>query len=218
MGPPPGGPYGQPQPKKSSPWLWISLGCGGLFVLGVVLVLLLVFVFSDSGEDEGGSTGGSGSGSEGTGENGTGSGADTESGLGNETRSNPDMPGIGETVEHDGLRFTITRIETGLSEVGTYTPMGEYVVVWLEIEPAGSSYDDFWRDEQHLYTYDGQAIEEDYDATGDHTEDSMLISMEAGESHETSIVFDVEDPSEISHIGLSTETLGGNEVEVDVTG
>lgn len=224
MGPPPGGPYGQPQPKKSSPWLWISLGCGGLFVIGVVLVVLLVFVFGDSGEGEGGSAEGSGSGSEGTGEDengtgsGSGSGADTESGLGNETRSNPDMPGIGETVEHDGLRFTITQIDAGLPEAGDHTPLGEYVAVWIELEPAGSASDDFWRDEQHLYTYDGQEIEEDYDATGDYTEDSMLIDLQPGESYETAIVFDVEDPSQISHMGLSAETLGGNEVEIDVTG
>lgn len=220
MGPPPGGHYGQPQPKKSSPWLWISLGCGGLFVIGVVLVVLLVFVFGDEPEDEGGTTGGGGS--EGTGEEeggGSGSaGADTDSGLGNEPRSNPDMPGIGETVEHDGLRFTITQIESGLTEAGSHTPVGEYVVVWIELEPAGSDADDFWRDEQHLYTYDGQEIEEDYEATWDYTEDSMLIDLEPGESYETAIVFDVDDPSQISHMGLSAETLGGNEVEVDVTG
>ncbi|WP_223809062.1 DUF4352 domain-containing protein [Nocardiopsis listeri] len=217
MGPPPGGHYGRPQPKKSSPWLWISLGCGGLFVIGVVLVVLLVFVLGDEPEDEGGTTGG---GSEGTGGGGNGgsAGVDTDSGLGNEPRSNPDMPGIGETVEHEGLRFTITQIDSGLPEAGSHTPVGEYVAVWIEVEPAGSSAEDFWRDEQHLYTYDGQEIEEDYEATWDYTEDSMLIALEPGESYETVIVFDVDDPSQISHMGLSAETLGGNEVEVDVTG
>ena len=36
-----GGQYGPPTPppsKGGGPWLWISLGCGGLFVIGVALV------------------------------------------------------------------------------------------------------------------------------------------------------------------------------------
>ncbi|MBR8743610.1 DUF4352 domain-containing protein, partial [Nocardiopsis sp. MG754419] len=218
-GPPPmgphGGPYGGPPPqKKTSPWLWIGLGCGGLFVIGVVLVVLLVFVFggNDSGDNGGTATGGSESGEE------SGPSGSSDSGLGRETRSNPEMPGLGETVEHDGLNFTVVEVETGVGQVGRYAPDGEHVVVWVEVSPAGSDQGTFWRDEQHLYTYDGEAIQEDYEATGEHSEDSMYIDVGAGESRVTSIVFDVEDPAEISYMGLSSRTLGGNEIEVDVTG
>ncbi len=47
-GPPsPGEPGGS---RERSPWLFLGLGCGGLFLIGVVLVLLIVFVFDDRAE------------------------------------------------------------------------------------------------------------------------------------------------------------------------
>lgn len=231
----PGGPYGgdpyggnpqsgqygaayppPPAAKGSSPWLWISLGCGGLFVIGVVLVVMLVFVFSDT-EDESSSGSGGSSSSEGSEE--SGSGSSTSSGLGNEERSNPDMPGLGEQVEHNGMLFTIVEVETGVSEVEYYTPVHEYVVMHIEVEPAGTDDIEFWRDEQHLYTYSGREISEDYGATMSYDESVPIgVDIAPGESVVVAIVFDVEDPSEISHMGLSAEFLGGDEVDVDVTG
>lgn len=225
---PPGGPYGgdpyggqygahyppPPADKGSSPWLWISLGCGGLFVIGVVLVVMLVFVFAESEDDNSGSssTGGS-SNSEGS-----GSGSGTSSGLGNEERSNPDMPGLGEQVEHNDMLFTIVEVETGLSEVAYLTPAYEYVVMHVEVEPAGTDDIEFWRDEQHLYTYSGREIAEDYTATLSYDDVPIDVTLSPGESAVVAIVFDVEDPSDISHMGLSAEYLGGDEVNVDVTG
>src|SRR5699024_11664351 len=54
-GDPYGGQYGPPpqQQKKTSPGLWVGLGCGGLFVIGVALVVLVfvVFVPDESGSD-----------------------------------------------------------------------------------------------------------------------------------------------------------------------
>ncbi|WP_017590267.1 hypothetical protein [Nocardiopsis ganjiahuensis] len=219
-GNPQGGPYGgaypppPPAAKKTSPWLWISLGCGGLFVIGVVLVLLLVFVFADS-DDSGGSSGPS------TTEEGEGGGSAgaTSTGLGNEERSNPDMPALNEQIEHNGMLFTIVEVETGLTEVGYFTPLHEYVVMHVEVAPAGTEDIEFWRDEQHLYTYSGQEIGEDYSATLSY-DDSVPMGVEVspGESVVVAIVFDVQDPSEVSHMGLSAEYLGGDEVDVDVTG
>lgn len=205
-GPPPGGlpPGGPEPPRQSSPWLWISLGCGGLFVIGVVLVLLLVFVFAggDDGEDDGG-----------------GASAPTGTGLGREVRSNPDLPGVGEPVEHGGLRLTVTDVEAGHESLHGFAPIGEFVVVYVEVAPTRNDYTSFWRDEQNLYTYDGARVEEHFDATWTHGgEDDMLIMLSPGRTYETSIVFDVDDPAEISHIGLSAQTNGGNEVNVDVTG
>ncbi len=221
---PQGGPYGGGYPppaaaKKSSPWLWISLGCGGLFVIGVVLVVLLVFVFADN--DDSGTSGSSGpassEGNEGSG--GSGSTGATSTGLGNAERSNPDMPGMNEQVEHNGMLFTIVEVETGVTEVEFLTPIHEYVVMHVEVEPAGSESIQFWRDEQHLYTYSGQNISEDYAATLSYDDSTpMGVDISPGESEVLAIVFDVEDPSDISHMGLSAEYLGGDEVDVDVTG
>lgn len=216
-GTPPGGPFGGLPPgdlpsdgskpsRRSSAWLWISLGCGGLFVIGVVLVLLLVFVFAGGDDEDDGGNGGATS-------------APTGTGLGREVRSNPDLPGVGEPVEHEGLRLTVTDVETGHEGLHGFDPVGEFVVVYVEVAPTSSDYTSFWRDEQNLYTYDGVRVEEHFDATWAHGgEDDMLIMLSAGRTHETSIVFDVDDPAEISHMGLSARTNGGNEVNVDVTG
>ena len=203
--PPPGGvPPGDPaRPEPSSPWLWIGLGCGGLFVIGVVLALLLVFVFARDDDDGGDASAPAGGGT----------------GLGREARSNPELPGIGERVEHAGLRFTVTGVEAGHQRLQGFIPVGEFVVVYVEVSPTDNDHTGFWRDEQNLYTYEGARIEEHFDATWAHGgEDDMLITLAPGQTHETSIVFDVDDPTEISHIGLSARTHGGDEVDVDVTG
>ncbi|WP_017583093.1 DUF4352 domain-containing protein [Nocardiopsis valliformis] len=189
--------------------MWISLGCGGLFMVGILLVGVLLFVVADNDDDSSGP--GSTSDSETDG--------GTSSGLGNEERSNPDMPGLDEQVEHAGMLFTIVEVETGVTSVEYHSPRNEYVVMHVEVEPAGSQDVEFWRDEQHLYTYSGRQIPEDYNATRDH-EDGVPLGVEIspGEPQVVTIVFDVRDPSEISHMGLSAEFLGGNEVYVDVTG
>ncbi|MFC9940269.1 hypothetical protein [Nocardiopsis alba] len=223
-GPPPGGPYGPPPPgkKKTSPWLWVGLGCGGLFVIGVVLVVLLVFVFGNTDRNEGdgggGDTGDTSDGGGNSGGGGSSAAGDTSTGLGNAERSNPDLPGFNEPVEHEDIRYTVTDIETGVTDVAGITPSGQFVVVTLEVESLDSLAFFFWRDEQHLYTYSGEAIEEHYEATGSYDGEPMSVDLEVGEPVEVSIVFDVDDPSEISTMGLSGETYGGNEVEVDMTG
>ncbi len=217
-----GGQYGPPTPppsKGGGPWLWISLGCGGLFVIGVALVVLLVFFLSDDGGDDpygGGSSGGTSESeeSEGTGE----ASGNTSTGLGNEERSNPEMPGVGEEVSHNGMAFTITEIEVD-ADVPGHTPYGQYVVVYVNVTPDGNEDIEFWRDEQHLYTYDDEAIQEDYVATESFDSNlKMDVDLAPGESEVAPIVFDVDDPADISYMGLSAEFLGGDEIEVDVTG
>ena len=217
MGPPPGDPYGGPPPgdpygnpygpsapqKKTSPWLWVSLGCGGLFVIGLVLVLVLVFVVGDTESDSG-----------------TGSGTSSgDDGPGSGDRTNPDMPGMNENVEHGGMVFTVTGIETGITEVEGHRPQGEYAVVDVRVLPEDDVPITFWLDEQHLYTDSGEAISEDYLVTMEYAGfGGMDVDVDPGGSEDVSIVFDVDDASEISHNGLSAETFGGNEVDIDVTG
>ncbi|QUX31969.1 hypothetical protein KGD83_25875 [Nocardiopsis akebiae] len=60
-GPPvPGKPGGA---EEHSPWLFMSLGCGALFLIGIGLVLLIVFVFDDRAERSEGALGSLGHGS-----------------------------------------------------------------------------------------------------------------------------------------------------------
>ena len=52
--PSPGKPGGA---REYSPWLFLSLGCGALFLIGIVLVLLIVLVFDDRAERSEGALG-----------------------------------------------------------------------------------------------------------------------------------------------------------------
>jgi hypothetical protein len=219
--PPGGDPYGAPypggpqpsQPKKTSPWLFVGLGCGGLFIIGIVLVVIIVFVANGNEDPSGGGTGtdsGTSSGPD--------AGGDTEPQAG--TPNGPTGGTIGDSVEHEGIIFTPLEIEgpfTSLDLSGqTYTPNGEYVILWLEVEAASGS-ETFWRDEQHLYTSSGQAIEEDYEATGSLDQSTtMSLTLSPGSPVETGIIFDVPDADDLESIGLSAETYGGNEVEVQL--
>ncbi|WP_236567673.1 MULTISPECIES: DUF4352 domain-containing protein [unclassified Nocardiopsis] len=190
--PPPFGPQGpgSPPPQRpggASPWLWVGLGCGTLFVLGVVMVVLIAFVFNDRGEgNEDGASG---------------------------TPTAADTPGPNESVEHDGMVFSVTGTEV-TDEIGGYRPLGEYLIVHIDVAAAGS--DEFWRDEQHVYTVSGERIEEDYGATLELGTPMWQDLPADGSPVGVSIAFDVPSAAEISHIGLSSRFRGGNEVEVDL--
>jgi hypothetical protein len=160
-------------------------------------VVLIAFVFNDRGESGGSTTTvTTESPEEGSGESGGGGG------------------GTGEAVEHNGILYTITGTEV-TDEVGSYTADGEYVIVHLDVAYAGT--DTFWRDEQHLYTSSGEQFEEDYDATGT-LGDSMWSDLPGdGTPVSLSIVFDVPSAADITHIGLSSETYGGDEIEVEIS-
>ncbi|NYH53431.1 hypothetical protein HNR06_003020 [Nocardiopsis arvandica] len=202
FGPPgPGGPAGPPGlpspqdprgPERTSPWLFVGLGCGGLFVVGVVLALLTVFVLDDRGED-----GGDGS---------TGSG-------GTRAPTATDTPGTNETVEHDGMLFTVTGTEV-TAEIDGHHPRGEYLIVHVDVADAGAG--EFWRDEQHVYTSSGERIGEDYNATLELQSPIWQDLPDDGSPVGVSIAFDVESAADVSHIGLSARFRGGNEVEVDL--
>ncbi|WP_017615420.1 hypothetical protein [Nocardiopsis salina] len=49
-----GGVPGTPRGPQAAPWLWISLGCAGLLVLGLGLAALVAFVLAspDTSDDD----------------------------------------------------------------------------------------------------------------------------------------------------------------------
>lgn len=52
--PPEAGASGASSGPQAAPWLWISLGCGGLLVVGLGLAALVAFVLAapDASDDE----------------------------------------------------------------------------------------------------------------------------------------------------------------------
>ena len=203
-GDPYGGQYGpQPPPKKTSPWLWVGLGCGGLFVIGVVLVVLIAFVFSPDSSDNRSENGSSSE------ENGSEE-EDTEGSGGSENTTN--LPGIGEEVEHDGMYFTVTDVEPGLTQIDGSRPSGEYVIVHIDVSSVSGA-GLFWADEQHVYSSTGEQTEEDYSVTQG-LNSGMGIDVDSNSITSVQIAFDVPDSNDLEYIGLSTQTFGGNEVDI----
>ncbi|MFD6953412.1 MULTISPECIES: hypothetical protein [unclassified Nocardiopsis] len=186
--PPPPGPRG---PGNASPWLLVGLGCGGLFVIGLVLVVLIAFVLDDRGEDTGGGSAGGGT----------------------STPTTADTPDVNEAVEHEGILFTVTGTEV-TDEINGHRPRGEYLIVHVDVADAGTG--EFWRDEQHVYTSSGERVGEDYGATLELGSPIWQDLPADGSPVGVSIAFDVESAADVSHIGLSSRFRGGNEVAVDL--
>ncbi|MEV2276040.1 hypothetical protein AB0I72_10675 [Nocardiopsis sp. NPDC049922] len=211
-----GNPYGQqpPQQKKKSPWLFLGLGCAALFVIGVVLVVLLVVVFNGNDSDPSVAP-------RDPGENSQDNDPGVEDPEAPEAPADPEidtsgMETIGDEFEHEGLTYVVTGVDV-VDELQGYTPAGEYLVVEIDVaDPDGSS-TSFWMDEQHVYEDDGTQYEEDYDLTREINGGSVFVSLDAGGAFSSvTIAFDVPDASAITHMGVSSETYGGNETNVSL--
>ncbi|MFV2196274.1 hypothetical protein [Nocardiopsis sp. LOL_012] len=207
-GPPPGDPYGYPygqpgmppQRKKTSPWLFVGLGCAGLFVLGVVAVVLIALVFNGSEPTEPSTPQVS-------------SGSEEPAQPEDPPVDNPDMHQIGEEFTHEGMTYVITGVEV-VDEYRGSTPSGEYLVVSMDVASATSGSEWFWMDEQRVYTADGTWYEEDYDLTNE-ANGGVSVIVDSGDGFTSvAIPFDVPDADAITHMGVSSETYGGNETDV----
>lgn len=191
MGPqgmPPGPPPPPPQ-RSTSPILIVILG-GVLVVVLVIVAIVLIFAVSNDDEPDPAPPPADGGGSD-------------------------EMATIGETVSTGNLEYTVLYAET--VDVGDNTPSGEYVAVTVDVTNTSDTEWSFWSDEQNIYTTDGAAQGYDSSAHEEYTT-STLESISPGDTLTADIVFDVTSSSDVSHIGLSEETLGGNEVEVDLSG
>lgn len=129
--------------------------------------------------------------------------------------SDEDMVPMGDTATRDPMEFVVTDFETDVSVSGA-NPSGEFVAVTVEVTNVGTVQRSFWSDEQNIYLEDGTAegyAEDAHESYGG----SWYDDVASGSMEEVTIVFDVPSASEVSHIGLSSETYGGDEVNVDLT-
>ncbi|WP_327084670.1 hypothetical protein [Nocardiopsis sp. EMB25] len=214
-----GNPYGQQQPKKTSPWLFLGLGCAALFVIGVVVVVLVSVVFT--GEDpqtvEAREPGGAAD----TDEPGLEEPAEPEEPEEPEEPAGPvpdpsDMEAVGSEFEYDGMSFTVTGVDV-VDELNGTGADGEFLVVEIDVaDTSGTGSSWFWMDEQHVYTADGTQYGEAYDLTQEINGDIYEVLDPNGAVSSVTIAFDVPDADEISYMGLSTETYGGNETYVSL--
>ncbi|MFW6640077.1 hypothetical protein ACOALZ_08525 [Nocardiopsis algeriensis] len=132
-----------------------------------------------------------------------------------DARTAGEVPGPGDTVSHEGMYFRVARTEV-LSRIDGLVPGGEFLVVHLDVAGTGPD-QQFWRDEQHVYTHAGVPVEEDPEATG-RLGGPMWVTLPAnGRAVRTTVAFDVPSAEEISHIGLSARRRGGGETVVPLT-
>ncbi|QVQ52061.1 DUF4352 domain-containing protein [Spiractinospora alimapuensis] len=128
--------------------------------------------------------------------------------------SDEDLVAMGDTATRDPMEFVVTDFET--VDVSGATASGEFVAVTVEVTNIGTIQRSFWSDEQNIYLEDGtvQGYAEDaHESNGG----SWYDDIGTGSTKEVTIVFDVPSASDVSHIGLSSETYGGNEVYVDLS-
>ncbi|QBI53399.1 DUF4352 domain-containing protein [Streptomonospora litoralis] len=184
---PPAAPPPPPQ-KKSRGLLWGCLGCGGLMVL--VLIIGGIVVASSGG----------GAPSDRPAAEAGGSGGDS----GGEAEA-----GIGEPVESGAFRFTVTDVETGVTELSdesglmTETPQGQYVIVHVTVENIGDQAGTFDASQQTLLDAEGKEYSADSAAemlTGD--QDAFLNQINPGNTVEGRLPFDVPTDVEPAKIEL----------------
>lgn len=177
-GTPPPGYYPPPAPpppvKKSRKWLWI--------VLGVLVVIGIIIGATSGGETAEDSADSSSSTSE----------------NGNKSDDKGKTAGLNTPVRDGKFEFTVTGVESGLSEVGdnpylTEQAQGQFVVVTLTVSNTGDKPQSFSPSEQKLKDSQGRTFESDSTAQialGD-TDIAVWDSINPGNSVDVKLVFDM---------------------------
>lgn len=205
--PPP--PPNQPPKRGMSTGAKIGLGCGLAAVLVFILVIggcMAAIVSSDSDGDGGSSS-----------SDGGGDGGSSEGG-GSETAA------IGDTVESGAFAFTVTNVETGVTEISddsgmlTETPDGQYVVVDVTVENIGDESGIFDSSSQKLIDADGKEYSTDTAAEMTGSTDSFVNEINPGNSVDGQLIFDVPEGVEIDTLELQDFISFDSSAVVDVSG
>ncbi|MDA2805215.1 DUF4352 domain-containing protein [Nocardiopsis suaedae] len=194
----------------------IGLGCGLAAALGFLLLIggCVALIVSSPPSDDGGSADPSAD----------GGGSEGEGGSGDGGSGGQDAAAIGETVESGAFAFTVTGVETGVTEVSdesgfvTETPDGQYVVVDVTVENIGEESGYFDSSSQKLIDADGKEYSTDTVAeiTGD--TESLLNEINPGNTVEGQLIFDVPEDVELDRLELRDFISLDSSAVVDVSG
>lgn len=175
-GTPPPGYYPPPAPpppvKKSRKWLWI--------LLAIVAIIVIFALATNSSSDD--STDSSTSTSE----------------TGNKSDDKGKTAGLNTAVRDGKFEFTVTGVQSGLSEVGdnpylTEQAQGQFVVVSLTVSNTSDKPQSFSPSDQKLKDSKGRTFESDSTAQialGD-TDIAVWDSINPGNSVNVKLVFDM---------------------------
>ncbi|GAB3456100.1 hypothetical protein GCM10027570_37300 [Streptomonospora sediminis] len=208
---PPQAQYGAPQ-KKTNGWLWGCLGCGGLVVLLFMVVGCMAALSSgDPDTTSGTDAPAAPSGDEGSDGSGPGGDADGSGGSGGDGggggQEKADVAGIGDTVESGAFAFTVTEVETGVTQVGdnpylTEQAQGQYVIVHVTVENIGDQAGTFESSSQKLFDADGNEYSTDTGAELAMDAESFLNEINPGNKVQGKLVYDVPADVEPTRIEL----------------
>lgn len=140
-----------------------------------------------------------------------------EADTGDETTD--EAHGLGETFEHGSFSFTVHSVENGVAsledEFGlTQEARGEYIVVELNAENVSSSAEYLSGNDQVLMDADGNMYE--YDITAS-TDASFVDQLNPGQSAEATLVYDVNEGTEIDHMLVNGKGTFDEGVRVDLS-
>lgn len=216
---PPPPPPPQPPNRGMSTGAKIGLGCGLAAALGFLLLIGgCVALLASSSPDPDGSANPSGGGGGGGGAEGSGGGSDG-GGSGAE-----EPAAIGDTVESGAFAFTVTEVDTSVTEVSdesgfvTETPDGRYVVVDVTVENIGDESGYFDSSSQTLVDVDGKEYSTDTSAEIMADTDSFLNEINPGNEVEGQLIFDVPEGVELDRLELRDFISLDSSAVVDVSG
>lgn len=201
-------PYPQgmdPYPQPPAPQRKRGIGRILLYVLGAILVLGVLGSIVNGGDDRPqpqsgaapAATGGSGGGS---------TGGDSESGQAAQNDAAPAR--IGQEVRDGKFAFTVTKVETGVNQVGSgftrKTAQGQYVLVHVTVQNIGTEAQLFSDTNQKLIDDQGRRFDADTDTAvlALPQSEAFLNNINPGNSVQGILLFDVPKDAKITEIEL----------------
>ncbi|WP_017624822.1 DUF4352 domain-containing protein, partial [Nocardiopsis chromatogenes] len=160
-----------------------------------------------------------------TGSDGGGGSSSSDGGDGgNSEGGGSEAAAIGDTVESGAFAFTVTNVESGVTEVSdesgmlTETPDGQYVVVDVTVENIGDESGIFDSSSQTLIDADGKEYSTDTAAEMTGGTDSFVNEINPGNSVEGQLIFDVPEGVELDTLELQDFISFDSSAVVDVSG